>query len=183
MARRPLESAASATSSVVPSALWSTVSARLLSCLSSLLLASCSLPPTIEPHPRRIQWEQEPAVGTDEAGLQELTRKAVVQWGVGSYVMGCSAADICVRVAPLESDRWGYAEWPSSPERCSAWVMGPYPEIVVPHEVGHCLGLAHSHDRRSVMYPTVPAYPRDEEPNWMQYVTPGDRRAVRALFP
>jgi len=149
--------------------------------LLALVLAGCTwLPLPIAPRADRIVWDHEPTVGTDSAELEPDVRTALSEWNWGEYVGPCPA-DICVtRGALEEGDRhWGMASWASGTS-CDANVR-VHTYVVVAHEIGHCFGLGHSHDRRSIMF----EYVRDpfERDALGQWVTHSDRQVLRSIQP
>lgn len=118
------------------------------------LLTACSLPAPVSPRHDRVAWGREPTVGTDDEALRPVVQQAIAAWGWGRLVETCESADICVARDALEGagDSWGRASWrPDGPARCRVAVMVETFGVVA-HELGHCFGLGHSADRRSVMY-------------------------------
>lgn len=149
----------------------------LLAATLSLLGQGCvTLPPTITVMDERVPWEGQPLVGTDDRSLEDDTRSAVQQWGWGLFQRTCYHAQICVRRGPLEpGGPWGRAVWQDGRLECTVLIM-VQTWAVVAHEIGHCYGLDHSTDRRSVMYEYVQS-PLDAH-SMGQWITRADREAL-----
>ncbi|MEM9067106.1 MAG: matrixin family metalloprotease [Myxococcota bacterium] len=124
-----------------------------------LLTLTLSCVSTVDLRDDRIQWTREPVIGIAETDLSDGTRWAIKQWRWGTFQSGCQGADICVRrgfLWPGASSRTGgYAEWPGQSNACDAVIVRPAFGFVIAHELGHCFGLGHSVDQRSVMYPVI----------------------------
>lgn len=140
-----------------------------------LVSEACSIPPPVAPRIDRVAWTHEPRISTNAPELRVLVRQAIAEWGWGQYVAECLDADICITRDAMESGRtaWGRASWePAGERRCQAAVIiASFP--VVAHELGHCFGLGHSEDRRSLMH----ARTGDR----FQQITRADRAALRAI--
>ena len=52
-------------------------------------------------------------------------------------------------------------------------------KLVLYHEFGHCLGLAHDDYPKSIMYPTMTPIPDGIQPPWFSDY---DRRLLRDLY-
>lgn len=154
-------------------------SARLLTffILTALALGGCTIPPPVEPHPSRIRWDREPTVAGRDEELSRVVASAVRAWGFGRAVTDCVGADVCVARAFLEGRaEMGRAVWDrEDPRTCDVWVLEAR-FAVVAHELGHCFGLGHSSDRRSVMYYRASRL----EP---RFITRSDRRLLAELQP
>lgn len=153
-----------------------------------LLLFGCScgaLPELVQPRNDRIVWDHEPTVGTDDSDLDGDVRSSLRAWGWGVHVMGCAEADICVTRGFLDpGGPYGQALWePYVGTECEARVNVQTWEIVA-HEIGHCFGLDHSQDRRSVMWPTArEPWETSFGDNPPRHVTLSDRRVLRSIRP
>ena len=77
------------------------------------------------------------------------------------------------------------------PIRYAGWARSSYPECwielqpymvdnlpVMVHELGHCLGLGHSHDPYSIMYPSL----QDDEYGVAQSITIEDAQALSEMW-
>lgn len=138
---------------------------------------ACSIPPPIAPRHDAIAWEREPTIATDTPALRGLLREAVAAWGWGRIVEDCYEADICVSRDAMEGGRraWGRASWErDEASRCQADVMLESLSVVV-HELGHCYGLGHSEDGRSLMHG------RAYDGSRLQHITAADRAALGAI--
>lgn len=119
----------------------------------AIVSEACTIPSPIEPRADRIAWSREPTIATDTPSLRPLVRDAIAEWGWGQMVDECLDADICLSRDAMEGGRraWGTASWePTGATRCHADVMIESYQVVA-HELGHCFGLGHSEDRRSLM--------------------------------
>lgn len=100
--------------------------------------------------------------------LELAYRIAVDYWGQEPTLCTSIDREIVSRGSLLSAEPWGEATVPSEPMSCilyvSRFLASPYESRrlcqVMIHEVGHLLGLGHSDDPASPMYP----YPVTTEP-------------------
>jgi hypothetical protein len=124
--------------------------------VTALLLCACE--PTVSLREDRIRWDREPTIGVAESSLEDGTRWAIDQWEWGAYVGQCTDADICVsRGFAARESSGGFAQWPGEANPCDAVVIQPRFGFVIAHELGHCFGLGHNDNRRSIMHRSLPA--------------------------
>lgn len=162
----------------------------------ALLGSACaSLPAHVGEHPDRIHWSHEPTICISPDVYPERAREvyaesaqdAIDAYGVGVLVDSCEGADIRIQQGALtaaDGGAWGRATWPGERGNACDVFVKVYHYVIIPHELGHCFGLDHSTDRRSVMYATVPSYGPDDDPRgtWIQLVTREDRELAQALI-
>lgn len=142
----------------------------------TLVNQACDLPAPVAPRPDRIAWHREPRIATNAPELHPLVVQAIDDWGWGQLVAECLDADICVARDAMEGGRraWGRASWdPGDDARCHAEVIIPSYAVVV-HELGHCFGLGHSEDRRSLMHARTGT-------GGFQHLTRADHEALAAI--
>ena len=102
----------------------------------------------------RVKWDTEPVICTEEPELVPYIKHAVRSWGWVRYSATCTGANTVVKSDPfLEPGILGRANWEEGFNYCFISIK-KLSQFVITHEIGHCIGLGHSQDRASVMYPT-----------------------------